>query len=78
MEIETFTILPDSRVSGKSIKDLNFRSKTGATILAVERNNEMHAIIDPEFTFETGDIVFVTGGKDDIKRAVTYLAESAL
>ncbi len=78
VDIETFTIYPNSPVSGKSIKDLGFRSKTGATIIAVERNNQMHTVLDPGFTFKIGDIVFITGKKDDIKRAVSYLTKRSL
>ena len=75
VDIETFTIHPGSPVLNKSIKELDFRSKTGATIIAIERKTQMHTVVDPEFIFEPGDIVFITGEKDDIGKAVTYLAE---
>ncbi|HDH11984.1 MAG TPA: hypothetical protein ENG83_07290 [Nitrospirae bacterium] len=78
VDIETFTIHPASPVLNKSIKELDFRSKTGAAIIAIERKNQMHTVVDPEFIFEPGDIVFITGEKDAIKKAVTYLTEGSL
>ncbi len=78
VDIETFTIHPNSPVISKSIKDIGFRTKTGATIIAIERYNQIHTIVDPEFTFKVGDIVFITGKKDDIKRAVNYLTKGTI
>jgi len=78
IDIETFIIHPDSPVLGKSIKELEFRSKTGATIIAVERNNHLYTNIDPGFIFRGGDIVFITGKKEDIKKAIDYLAGGVL
>ncbi len=78
VEIETLKVHPDSPVLGKSIREISFRSRTGATIIAIERNDHMHAIVEPEFTFEAGDIVFITGKKDAIKRAAAYLTKGSV
>ncbi|MFV1977091.1 MAG: monovalent cation:proton antiporter-2 (CPA2) family protein [Candidatus Scalindua sp.] len=78
VDIETFTIHTNSPASGKSIKDLSFRSKTGTTIIAVERNNQIHTSLDPEFTFEIGDTAFIIGKNEDIKKAIMYLTEGVL
>jgi CPA2 family monovalent cation:H+ antiporter-2 len=73
LNIEKITIPADSPVVGKSLKELAFRTKTGATIIAVERNGQTQITVAPEFSFQPGDIVFVTGSEDDIKKALTYL-----
>jgi len=78
VDIEPFIINTNSPVLGKSIKDLGFRTKTGATIISVERNNQMYTNPDPELTLEVGDTVFITGKKEDINRALYYLAEGML
>jgi K+/H+ antiporter YhaU regulatory subunit KhtT len=55
-----------------------FRTKTGATIIAIERNKKMHTSPDPKFSFEAGDMVFITGNRENINRAIAYLTEGKL
>lgn len=73
--VEVCTINDDSPVLSKSIEELMFRTKTGATIITVERKKKMHTSPDPQFSFEAGDIVFITGKREDINRAIVYLTE---
>ena len=73
--IELFTINDNSPVLGKSIEGLGFRTKTGATIIAVKRENQMHTSPDPKFSFQAGDTVFITGKREDINKALIYLSE---
>jgi CPA2 family monovalent cation:H+ antiporter-2 len=75
LTIELFAINEPSPVLGKSIEDLKFRTKTGASIIAIERGKMMHASPDPNFSFKTGDIVFITGRREDINKAIVYLTE---
>lgn len=75
IEMEVFVIKKDSAVLGKSIKELNFRSRTGATIISIERNKQMYSYPSPEFTFEEGDTVFISGNKENISKAINYIAE---
>lgn len=78
VDIETFRIRADSPVIGKSIKELAFRTRTGATIIAVERKGQINTSIDPDLTFEVDDIVFITGEKKDMRRAKDYLAKGRI
>jgi CPA2 family monovalent cation:H+ antiporter-2 len=73
LNIEKITIPADSPVVGKSLKELAFRTKTGATIIAVERNGQTQISVAPDFSFQPGDTVFVTGSEEGIKKATTYL-----
>jgi CPA2 family monovalent cation:H+ antiporter-2 len=73
--VEVFTIHDTSPVRGKSIEDLRFRTKTGATIIVIEHENQTHTSPDPKFRFETGDMVFITGKREDINKAIVYLTE---
>lgn len=75
IEMEIFVIKKDSAVLGKSIKELDFRSRTGATIISIERNKQMYSYPSPEFTFEEGDTVFISGKKENINKAIKYIAE---
>jgi CPA2 family monovalent cation:H+ antiporter-2 len=76
--IELFTIDDNSFALGKSIEALSFRKVTGATIIAVERDKEMHTSPDPKFSFNVGDIVFITGKREDINRALIYITEGKI
>ncbi len=76
--VELFTINDNSPVLGKSIEGLRFRPQTGATIIAVERENQMHTSPDPKFSFKAGDIVFITGKREDINKALIYLTEGKI
>jgi K+/H+ antiporter YhaU regulatory subunit KhtT len=75
VDFELFTIRENLPVLGKSIDELNFRAMTGATIVAIERENRMHTSPDPKFIMEAGDILFVTGKREDINKALLYLTE---
>jgi K+/H+ antiporter YhaU regulatory subunit KhtT len=78
MNIELFTITEGSPVVGKSIEELKFRTRTGTTILAVERGKEMHTSPGPEFALKPGDTVFVIGTREHVNKALLYLDEGDL
>ncbi len=75
IRVEVLTVIEDSPISGRSIADLMFRKKTGATIVAIERDKETFSSPDPDFTLKSGDIVFITGKKENINKAIVYLTE---
>ena len=35
----------------------------------------MYTSPDPKFSFETGDMVFITGKRENINKAIVYIAE---
>lgn len=76
--IEACTINDTSPVLGKSIEGLGFRTKTGATIIAIKRSNQMNTSPAPKSSFEEGDIVYITGKREDINKALIYLMEGKI
>ena len=64
--IHTFYI-PKS-IAGRTIEDLQIRAKTGATIIAVCRNDKNIINPPPAFAFEQGDAALVIGESDQIKK----------
>lgn len=64
-----------SPLSGRSIEDMKFRTRTGATIIAVERDKKMHTNPEPGFILKAGDIAFFIGKKEDINKALVYIAD---
>lgn len=50
----------NSPCAGKSIKEVSFWQKTGATIIAIKRNDQLYLSPGPYFSMEAGDsIVFI-------------------
>jgi CPA2 family monovalent cation:H+ antiporter-2 len=74
--VDRCTIKADSRLSGISIEESRFRTKTGATIIAVEREKKMHNTPGPKFILEAGDTLLFIGKREDINRALVYLTEA--
>lgn len=59
--------IPKSAI-GRTIEDLQIRAKTGATIIAVCRNDRNIINPPPAFSFEEGDAVLIIGESDQIKK----------
>ncbi len=78
VDVELFTVREKSYVLGKSMEDLQMRTRTGTTIIAVERNDNMHTSPEPEFSFEVGDIVFLTGKREAINKSLLYLTDGQM
>ena len=72
---ETVFINDDSPSVGKTLKDLDLRRHTGATVTAVVRNGNMEINPGPEFRLEADDILVLIGRPDQISPAVEYVRE---
>jgi TrkA domain protein len=58
---EQIKILPDSPYADRPLGDTQARTRTGASIVAVVRDNEVLASPRPDFRFHAGDIIVVVG-----------------
>jgi len=61
LELSWISLPVDSPLVGQSIKDLEIRSRTGASIVGVLRRGEMHTNPSPEFRFSADDLTGVIG-----------------
>jgi len=68
LRITIHTFFIPQRIVGKTIEDLQIRAKTGATIIAVCRNDKNIINPPPSFVFEDGDATLVIGESDQIKK----------
>lgn len=59
--IEWITVTPGSAAAGATIGDGNYRSRTGASIVTVIRNEKPVPAPGPEFRLEGGDLVVAVG-----------------
>ncbi len=74
--VDSIQIGPDSPAAGMTLRDLDIRNRTGATVIAVARNGEAVANPGPDFALLTDDIVVVLGAHADLDKAVSLLTRN--
>ncbi|MCE5194541.1 MAG: cation:proton antiporter [Nitrospiraceae bacterium] len=72
LPFDSYRIPENSDMIHKSIGSLQIRRKTGITIIAIRRSDEVFTNPNPEFSFNKNDIIFFTGNKDSINTAMKY------
>jgi TrkA domain protein len=60
--------------AGRAMGDAQIRSRTGASIVAVFRDDEVVASPEPSFVLEAGDRVVVVGTDEGVSRAAKILS----
>jgi TrkA domain protein len=74
LAIDWLTVRPDWVAVGRTIADLEVRRRTGASIVAVVRQDETIPSPEPDLRFAEGDRVVVVGTLEGIGRAGELLA----
>ncbi len=64
--IQRLKLTSDSPAIGETVVTLDIRAKTGASVVAVHRNGEIHRNIGPDWEFAIGDILVVIGDQPQI------------
>ncbi|MCF0206925.1 MAG: cation:proton antiporter [Bacteroidales bacterium] len=67
VSLESFVVEPTSPINGKSLKNCGARA-LGCMIVGVTRGLENIMNPDPSFVFETDDVVWAVGEKENIKK----------
>jgi CPA2 family monovalent cation:H+ antiporter-2 len=73
--VDNIQIGPDSPGAGKTLRDLDIRKNTGATVIAVARNNEAITNPGPGLALQPDDIVVLLGAHADLDKAVALLTK---
>jgi TrkA domain protein len=73
LQVEELSIRPGSPFVGRTLGDTEARTRTGASVVAVLRNDTMIASPNPDFRFEAGDVVVVVGTRDGIEGVTKIL-----
>ena len=68
LRVTIHTYYMPKAVAGKTIEELQIRAKTGATIIAVCREEKNIINPPPAFAFQDGDAALVIGESDQIKK----------
>jgi CPA2 family monovalent cation:H+ antiporter-2 len=78
MEIEVYLLKDNFMANGHSINELDLRARTGATIIAVQREGKIHPNPPSQFTLRSGDGLFLVGKKKEICQGAQYLESGYL
>jgi len=70
---DIFRLEPGSPVAGRSLRDLDLRRRTGATVLAIVHDAEPHSNPAADTVLEAGDDLVLVGSHAEIDRAVDLL-----
>lgn len=64
---------PAPRLAGQRLEDARIRSRTGCTVVGVERNGDVITELGPEFRIETDDLLIVAGTDEGVNRFTELL-----
>lgn len=53
---------------GKTVEETNFRGKYGVNIIAVENGRTVIELVSPQYKFQKGDILFVSGCREGLQK----------
>jgi len=73
IETESYLITDNSNIKGQTIKSLDLRAKTGATIIAVQRGETIYQNPSTDYSLQSGDVLLLIGKRSDIQNAINYL-----
>ncbi len=71
--VDNIQITADAPAAGKSLRELDIRKNTGATVIAIARNGEAITNPGPDFTIEPEDIMVLLGAHRDLDAAASLL-----
>jgi len=72
--IEWYDVDHGAAVTGRTLAELDIRSRTGVTIVAIQRGDELISPPTPETVFEADDTLVVIGQREDCDRFEDLLA----
>jgi len=74
---DIFSVLENSPVVGQSLRQIDLRERTGATVIAAVRAGKAIVNILPDFVLEAGDLLVMLGNHKALDDAAQLLRPSA-
>ncbi len=75
IEVELFQVLPGSPLVGMELRDFNLRERTGASVLAIAREQDVIHNPPPSLRFEEADQLVLIGSGEQLTLALHLLRE---
>ncbi len=70
-------LLPKKAV-GRTVLDINLRSRLGLNIIAIEKSNKsLINNVAPDYVFEEGDILYLAGDRDGLNKLTLWAEDKA-
>ncbi len=66
-------VSPDSKVDGRTVENIRFKSHLGVNLLAVSRQGMSYSQRLRKFRFKTGDVILIHGEEDSVEQAVSKI-----
>ena len=63
--------IPDPAI-GKTVLEMNLRARFGLNIIAIENGSTVIDIVQPDYVFQSGDILYLSGSKEGIIKLNTW------
>jgi hypothetical protein len=73
---DIFLITDDCRAGGETLRELDISERTGASLIAVVRNEKPFITPAADFRIETGDILVLVGNHASMDKAFHYLSKA--
>lgn len=67
-QLKVLKIRAEGRLAGHDAEELAIRERTGCSVVAVERGDELLLELGADFRFEPQDAVYVCGPVDAVRR----------
>lgn len=74
---DLFRVSAGASAAGRTLRELDLRQKTGASVIAVVRGESPRVNPDPTLTLEPGDTLVLVGSHEEIDRAFAHLEPPA-
>jgi CPA2 family monovalent cation:H+ antiporter-2 len=74
IEFETHTLAAGAPAIGRTLRELDLRARTGATLLAVRRDTALIAVPSADWQFQPDDVLVLAGNPRQIADALHVLA----
>jgi monovalent cation:H+ antiporter-2, CPA2 family len=71
--VDNIQLSPGDPAAGRTLRELDIRKNTGATVIAIARNGEANTNPGPDFMLHPDDIVVLLGAHADLDKAVDLL-----
>lgn len=70
---DIYRVAPDGPAAGRTLRQLDLRRETGASVIAAVRGEESLPSPPADLRLEPGDSLVLVGGHEEIDRAFRYL-----
>jgi CPA2 family monovalent cation:H+ antiporter-2 len=67
---------PDAAIAGQALRDIRLRSRTGATVVAIQREGRTLTNPGPDEVLQPGDRIFLLGDASQIRKVLALVKEA--